>query len=230
MSEAAIPNHVGYIIDGNRRWAKQHGLPAYEGHMAGYNTIEEIAIETFKAGVKFVTIYTFSTENWKRNQNEVKRIMGLVLKLLTTDLHILEENNIRLCVLGSRDNVNERILKAIDDAEVRTADNTAGTLALCFNYGGQLEIVDAVKKIVKSGIKPDKITTELISQNLYAPEIPPLDLVVRTSGEHRISNFMLWRIDYSELLFINKNLPDMTKDDVTTIIKEYAKRSRRIGK
>jgi undecaprenyl diphosphate synthase len=229
MSED-IPQHIGYIVDGNRRWAKGFGLPAYEGHLAGYNTVQDITIATIDAGVKFVSAYVFSTENWKRSQDEVSKLMGLVLKLLVSDLHILQEHNIRLRVLGSRDIVSEKVLKAIDDAEAATKDNTAGTLALCFNYGGQLEIADAVKKIIASGIDADSVTPELIAQNLYGPDIPPCDIIVRTSGEQRLSNFMLWRSAYSELMFLEKNWPDMTKQDVTDILEAYKTRERRIGK
>lgn len=224
-----IPQHVGYIVDGNRRWAKKHGLPTYEGHLAGYNAIQTIAKSTFDAGVQYVSAYSFSTENWKRSQDEVSKLMGLVLKLLTADLHIFDENNIKLKVLGSSNNVSDKILKAINDAEARTANNTRGTLALCFNYGGQLEIADAVKKIVQAGTPAESITPDLIAQNLYYPEVPPIDLIVRTSGEQRISNFMLWRAAYSELLFLDKMWPDMTNEDVTAILEEYSRRGRRFG-
>ena len=224
------PVHIGLILDGNRRWAKKHGLPAYEGHLAGYNAISEIALASYKSGVEYVSAYIFSTENWKRSKNEVNKLMGLVLRLLTSDLPIFDKNNIKLKVLGSRQNVNNRILQAIDNAEARTANNTAGTLALCFNYGGQLEIVDAVKKVIQSGISADAVTVDLISQNLYSPEVPALDLLVRTSGEQRISNFMLWRSAYSEIMFIEKFWPDMTKDDVAEIIEQFSKRVRRFGK
>ena len=223
------PSHVGFIVDGNRRWAKKHGLPTYEGHLAGYNAIQEVAIAALDSGVKYVSAYVFSTENWKRSQSEVGKLMGLVLKLLTSDLPIFDERNIRLKILGSREKVSPKILQAIDAAELRTASNTAGTLVVCFNYGGQLEIADACKKIVQSGISADQVTPELISQNLYSPEIPPLDVVVRTSGEQRLSNFMLWRSAYSELIFVDKLWPDMTKDDVDDILKEYLRRSRRFG-
>ena len=223
------PQHIGFIVDGNRRWAKQHGLPTYEGHMAGYNAIHEVAEAVFDAGVPYMSAYIFSTENWKRSEEEVSRLMGLVLKLLTADLPIFEKRNIRLRVLGSRDRVSPRILKAIDEAEVRTAGNTAGTLAVCFNYGGQLEIAEACKKIVQDGVAADRVTPELIAEHLYAPEVPAIDLIVRTSGEQRLSNFMLWRAAYSELLFFDKPWPDMTKDDVVAILKEYARRQRRFG-
>lgn len=228
MSDST-PRHIGYIIDGNRRWAKGHGLPAYEGHLAGYNAIIEVALATFEAGVHYVSAYTFSTENWKRSEDEVNRLMSLVLKALVSDITILEKNNIKLIVLGSREGLNKKVIKAIETAEERTLGNTGGTLALCFNYGGQLEIVEACKRIVQSGVAVDAITTELIGQNIYAPEVPPLDLVVRTSGEQRLSNFMLWRAAYSEFLFLEKPWPDMTKDDVGAILKEYTRRGRRFG-
>ncbi len=227
---AEVPTHIGYIVDGNRRWARQHGLPTYEGHLAGYNAIQDIARATIDAGVKYVSAYVFSTENWKRSEDEVSKLMGLVLRLLKSDLHIFQENDVRLRILGSRDNVSDKILKAIDEAEEATKDNKRGTLALCFNYGGQLEIADAVKKIVQSGVAADEITPELVERNLYAADIPPCDLIVRTSGEKRLSNFMLWRSAYSELMFLDKNWPDMTKEDVTDILEEYKNRERRIGK
>lgn len=224
-----VPKHVGYIVDGNRRWAKKHGLPTYEGHLAGYNTLKEVAVATLEEGVAYMSAYVFSTENWKRSSDEVKKLMSLVLKLVTSDLPEFQKRNIRLQILGSRENVDVKIMKAIDKAEAETAGNTGGILALCFNYGGQLEITEAVKKIVRAGTAAEDITEELIAQNLYAPEVPPLDVVVRTSGEQRLSNFMLWRSAYSEFIFLEKNWPDMTKDDVASIMKEYAKRQRRFG-
>ena len=229
MSDLTSPAHIGYIVDGNRRWAKKHGLPTYEGHLAGYNAIQEVAQASFEGGVKYVSIYIFSTENWKRSEDEVGKLMGLVLRLLTSDLHLFSDNNIKLVVLGSKENVSDKILKAIENAEQSTAENTGGTLAICFNYGGQLEIVDAVKKIVQSDVASDEINAELIAQNLYAPEVPPIDILVRSSGEQRLSNFMLWRAAYSELMFIDKLWPDMTKGDVTAIIEEYSRRGRRFG-
>jgi len=231
MSETVpqIPKHVGFILDGNRRWAKSHGLPAYEGHLAGYNTLKDIAIETHDQGVEFVSAYVFSTENWKRSADEVKKLMGLVLKLVTSDLPEFHERNIRLRIAGTQEGVAPKILKAIEKAEKETEHNTGGTFVLCFNYGGQLEITDALKKIVASGVAVDDIDENLIAQHLYTPDVPPLDVVVRTSGEQRLSNFMLWRSAYSEFIFLEKNWPEMTKDDVTSIMNEYARRQRRFG-
>jgi undecaprenyl diphosphate synthase len=229
MSDLIIPNHLGYIVDGNRRWARKHGLPTYEGHLAGYNASVDIVTATFEAGVKYVTCYTFSTENWKRDQEETKNIMNLAVKLLTVDLHIFQDKNVKILFLGSRDKLSKSMCKLIDKAQSTTANNTAGTFSLCFNYGGQDEIVDSVKKIINSGVKAEDVTTELIAKNLYWPEVPPLDLVVRTSGEQRLSNFMLWRTAYSEMIFLKKLWPEMKKVDVKYIINEYNKRSRRFG-
>lgn len=229
MQKLEAPNHIGFIVDGNRRWAKKHGLPPYEGHLAGYEKIKDIVIEAVDQGVNYISAYVFSTENWKRSEDEVSKLMSLVLKLLTSDLPILNKHNIKLLVLGSRDNLDKKIINAINEAESKTANNTAGTLAICFNYGGRLEIVDAFKKIIKSGANLEDIDEKMIEQNLYAPEVPSIDIVVRTSGEQRISNFMLWRSAYSEMMFMEKYWPDMEKKDVKLIIKEYNKRSRRFG-
>lgn len=230
MLDLVIPKHIGFIVDGNRRWAKSHGLPAYEGHLAGYSAVQEVALASFKNGIEYVSAYSFSTENWKRSKDEVNKLMGLALRLFKTDLPIFDKNNIKIKVLGSRENVSQRILAAIDNAELKTMNNTGGTFAICFNYGGQLEIVDAVKKVVQSGVSVDDVSVDLISQNLYAPEVPPLDLIVRTSGEQRLSNFMLWRSAYSEIMFIDKLWPDMRKNDVVDIVKQFSKRARRFGK
>lgn len=226
---SAIPNHIGYIVDGNRRWAKQHGLPVYEGHLASHNTIKEVLLETLSRGVKYASVYVFSTENWKRSKDEVGNLMGLLLKVLESDLPLFIRHNVRLRVLGTHEGLSEAIIKAIDRAEARTASLDGGDLLICLNYGGHLEIADAVKKIVQSGVSADDVTPDLISQHIYAPDVPPCDLIVRTSGEQRLSNFMLWRAAYSELMFLDKNWPDMTKDDVSAILKEYANRNRRFG-
>ena len=226
----SLPTHVGYIIDGNRRWAKAHGLPKYEGHLAGYNALKDVLLETLSRGVKYASAYVFSMENWKRSEEEVGHLMGLLLKILEADVPIFIENNVRLRVVGSRSGLSEAILKAIDKAEESTKDLENGELLLCLNYGGHLEIADAVKEIVRSGVSADEVTPELISQHIYAPEVPPCDIIVRTSGEQRLSNFMLWRSAYSELHFIDKNWPDMTTDDVDDILEEYSRRNRRLGK
>lgn len=224
-----IPTHIGFIVDGNRRWAKQHGLPAYEGHLAGYNAVRDILMDTFTRGIQCVSAYTFSTENWKRSQDEVGNIMALMIRMLTADIGIFQENNIKLVVAGTREGLSQKVVDAIENAERATQDNSRGTFALCFNYGGQQEIADACRTILQKGMSAEAITPELISQHLYYPEVPPVDLVVRTSGEQRLSNFMLWRAAYSEFIFLEKFWPDMTKDDITAILEEYARRGRRFG-
>lgn len=224
-----LPTHIGFIVDGNRRWAKEHGLPGYEGHLAGYNALHDVLIETLHRGVKYASAYVFSTENWKRTEEEISHLMKILMRILKNDLGVFEENNIRLRVIGTLYGLSDEIVRAIADAQEKTKDFDGGELLLCFNYGGQLEISDAVKKIIESGAKADDITPEMIAQNIYAPEVPPCDLIVRTSGEQRLSNFMLWRAAYSELMFIDKTWPEMTPEDVTDILEEYAKRQRRFG-
>lgn len=227
--EMGLPQHIGYIMDGNRRWARSHGLPAYEGHLAGYNSLKDVLTATIEAGVKYASVYAFSGENWQRDQDEVGRLMNLFVSAVKNDIDYIQKQQVRVVVLGGRDNLDAKILAAIENIESKTAENTAGVLALCFNYGGQAEIADAVKKIVQSGVSADEVTPELITQYLYAPEVPPCDVIVRTSGEQRLSNFMLWRAAYSELIFLNKNWPDMRKEDVVNILEEYKKRNRRFG-
>lgn len=224
-----LPRHIGFIIDGNRRWARERGLKPYEGHYAGYDTVKEVLIETLHKGVHFASCFIFSTENWSRPQVEIDKIMDLLVKALGDDVHYFNEENVKLRVIGTRERLKPRVVKAIEEAEAATAQNSGGELLLCINYGGHQEIAEACKKIVQSGIKTEDITPELFEQNMYAPDVPPCDLIVRTSGEQRLSGFMLWRVAYSELLFMDKYWPDMTKEDVTFILEEYEKRNRRFG-
>lgn len=224
-----LPVHVGYIIDGNRRWAKQHGLPAYEGHLAGYETIKEVLLETLHRGVQYASAYVFSTENWKRSADEVNKLMSLLLRILKDDIHLFIDNNVRLRVIGTHEGLSDKLVAALQKAEQETAHLTGGELLLCLNYGGQLEIAEACQKIIASGARADLVTPELIAQHLYAPEVPACDIIVRTSGEQRLSNFMLWRAAYSELMFVDKNWPDMRAEDVDQILDEYAARNRRFG-
>ncbi len=226
---AIIPHHLGFIIDGNRRWAKQHGVPNYEGHLAGYNALKDVLYEAFDQGVTYASVYAFSTENWKRAEEEVGYLMKLTLRMVKSDLHEFIDRGIRFRHLGSKEGLPDKVAKALEEAEEKTKDLTSGTVCACFNYGGQREIAAAARKCVEDGLSAEEITEDAIAERLYAPDVPPVDMMVRTSGERRISNFMLWRIAYSELMFIDKFWPSMTKDDVTTIIEEYTKRNRRFG-
>lgn len=229
MRRDDIPQHVGYIVDGNRRWAKARGLTSKEGHYAGKEQIREVLLATLDAGVEYASAYVFSTENWHRGGEEIKYLMDLLVEVLTDDLHIFIEKNVRLRVAGTRIRLSRRVRKAIDYAEAQTKDLTGGTVILCLNYGGQQEIIDAVNRLRASLSNTKKVTAQIFEQFLYTPDVPPCDLIVRTSGEQRLSNFMLWRSAYSELIFVQKTWPEMTKRDVTAILNEYARRTRRFG-
>jgi undecaprenyl diphosphate synthase len=224
------PRHVGFIVDGNRRWAKARGLLPYKGHAKGYDILKEIVFEAVEGGVEFISLYIFSTENWKRSEFEVNKLMSLAMRVFKNDLHEFIEKGIRIRVLGSRDRLSGNLIKAIDESEEKTKYLQQGTACICFNYGGRDEIVEATKKIISSGIQPNSLNEQEFANYLYHPEVPSLDLIVRTSGEQRLSNFMLWRAAYAELMFIEKNWPDMKRSDVYEIIKTYKKRIRRMGR
>lgn len=223
------PQHVGLIIDGNRRWAKQHGLPPWEGHLAGVTALEDALRQLVNAGVKYISFYTWSTENWKRAEDEVTAFMGLIRRLFKNELKRLLQEDCRFVALGERDSMPPDILKMIEKAEDDSKDNRRATLVMCFNYGGQQEIATAVRRIVKAGIPAESITNEVFARYIDHPDVPPCDVIVRTSGEERLSNFMLWRSAYSEFIFVDKYWPDMRSEDITAILEEYKRRDRRQG-
>lgn len=226
---AAIPAHLGVIPDGNRRWAREHGLPTLEGHRRGLDAAKEAAQAAFDRGVRYFTLYAFSTENWTRTQEEVGYLMNLFYGLLKNEFDDFAKRGIRLRVLGRRNELPGKLVKAIEEAEARTARNTAGTVSWCLNYGGQAELADALKSLVAAGVSPDEITPELINEHLYGPDVPPVDLVIRTSGEHRLSGFMLWRVAYAEFYFYQKNWPDFSVADLNEALDDFAQRQRRFG-
>jgi undecaprenyl diphosphate synthase len=228
-SRSSIPQHVGIILDGNRRWASERGLPTLEGHRKGAENFGDIVRKLFNEGVSYVSAFVFSTENWSRTEEEVKYLMKLVVKLVEDELDAFNKAGIRMVILGSRERLSKSVLRSIEKTEATTKNNTEGTLAFCFNYGGHDEITNAVKQIVADGVKPDDITDEVVSSALYHPEVPAVDLIVRTSGEQRTSGFMLYRSAYAELLFIDKYWPDMKEADVDDILQEYKQRQRRFG-
>ncbi len=225
-----VPNHIGFVLDGNRRWAAANDLPIIEGHREGAVTLEKIASAAFKKGVNVVSVFVFSSENWDRGDKEVKPLLGLINGTVRRYMDSLHNEGIRIVIMGRRDGLRHRILKTIHKAEEKTKDNTKGTLALCFNYGGQQEIIDAVKALVGQGLSQDEINEKALSDQLYHPEIPNIDLLIRTSGEQRISNFMLWQAAYSELLFIKKNWPAFNEADLDKALAEFSRRQRRFGK
>lgn len=229
-NELVVPNHLGLIIDGNRRWAKANGVPTAEGHRQGYENLKTIALAASKYGVRYISAYVFSTENWQRDRTEINDIMKLLRWVLKHEVNNFHKQNIRIRVLGSKLKLGAAILTAIHDAEKLTEGNTRGTILLCLDYGGQQEIVDAVKQIVENGTKPEAVTVDMVSNNLYAPDVPPVDLIIRTSGEQRLSNFMTWRSVYSELMFSKKFWPDFTEKDLVSAFKNYSNLHRRFGK
>lgn len=227
---SAVPIHLGLVLDGNRRWAKDHNLPIFEGHRRGYENFKVVGQAALKRGVKYLTAYVFSTENWKRSEEEVNFLMNLFYWVATHEVNELHSNNVRLRFIGRPEGLSKRLLDAINAAERKTKKNSGGTLALCLNYGGHQEIIDAASKIISEGIDPSKITPQIFAKYLYSPDVPSLDLIVRTSGEHRTSGFMMWRSDYAELLFVDKYWPDFTVEDLDGALAEYASRQRRFGK
>lgn len=229
MAELTVPKHLGLILDGNRRWAKTQGLPTLEGHRKGYENLKTISLAAFERGVSFVSAYVFSTENWNRSKEEVDYLMKLLIWVAKNELKELHKKNIRIRFIGSRERLGQDVIKAVDAAEAKTRDNTGGELLLCLNYGGHQEIVDAVNKIITQKVTQPLSVSDFADQ-LYAPDVPPVDLIVRTSGEQRLSNFMLWRAAYSELLFVDKHWPDFAPADLDEALENYANRQRRFGK
>lgn len=229
IQQANIPRHLGLILDGNRRWAKERGLRPFEGHRRGYLRLKKIAFAAFDRGVGYVSAFVFSTENWKRSPEEVAYLMDLIHWVAKHEVNSMHKRNIRLMFVGSERGLDARIIKDIRMAEQKTAGNTGGTLVLCFNYGGQQEMVDAAASLIRSGVKPEDLTPELMAKHLYGPDLPPLDLIIRTSGEQRLSGFMLWSAAYAEIKFIIKYWPAFTVGDLETALSEYAGRQRRFG-
>lgn len=230
MADTDIPSHVGLILDGNRRWARERNLNTLKGHEEGYQKFKDALDFLFEKGVSYVSAYIFSTENWKRTKREVNYLMDLAFKMINNDLDELHKKNIKVVWLGTTEKVSKKLINAIHEAEEKTKNNDGGTLGLCFNYGGRNEIVDAVRDIVSDKIDPEDVSEKLISEHIYGPEIPDIDLMIRSSGEYRLSNFMLWRVAYSELYFIDKYWPAVEPDDLDEVLTDYAERKRRYGK
>lgn len=219
--------HLGIIADGNRRWAKENGLPKIEGHRHGLKTIETLVAAAAKVKIPYLSFYVFSTENWGREKTEVNYIMKMAETKIIKMAEKMAKNNVRLLILGSRGKVNPTLTSLGEKAEKITENCTGTTICFCFNYGGEQEIADAANIALEVD---GEITPETIRKHLYHPEVPDLDMVVRTSGEERISGFMLWRAAYAEFMFIKKYFPEMEAEDINRIIAEYDNRNRRFGK
>jgi undecaprenyl diphosphate synthase len=220
--------HLGIIMDGNRRWAKAQGLPSFEGHRAGYKKVEEVLHWCRDVGVEILTLFAFSTENWRRTKREVDFLMNLFYLVFDQDIKKLHANKVRVRLIGRREGLSAKLQAVVKEAEELTKDDTGGTLNLAINYGGRAEIVDAFKKILTN--PPAEITEETISQNLYVAGQPDPDLIIRTSGERRLSGFLTWQSAYSELLFINHHWPEFSKQDFDEALADFDDRQRRFGK
>lgn len=225
-SDSQVPAHLGIILDGNRRWAKARGLATAEGHREGFKTLQKIADLALERGIKYLTVYAFSTENWTRSKEEVMFLMKFAKQMLKNEIKDMHKKNVRFVWLGTEDRLDDGMIKLLKDGEDLTKNNTAGTFSFCFNYGGQLEIAEAASAANKAG---EPITTESITKHLYGADVPPVDLVIRTSGEHRTSNFMLWRAAYSELYFTDTLWPDFDETNLDEALADFAIRGRRFG-
>ncbi|HLU42289.1 MAG TPA: polyprenyl diphosphate synthase [Microthrixaceae bacterium] len=225
-----IPTHVAVVMDGNGRWAKRRGLPRTDGHAAGEEALVDTIWGALDAGIRWLTVYAFSTENWKRPVDEVRFLMRFNEGLLLRRRDELHAKNVKVQFLGRRDwRVPKRVLRHMDDTVELTRNNTAMTVSMAFNYGGRAEIVDAVRSIVRAGIPADKITEKTIRAHLYDPTMPDPELMIRTSGEYRTSNFLMWELAYSELVFTDVLWPDFRRGDLYKAIDEYQRRERRFG-
>lgn len=222
-------NHLAIIMDGNRRWAKSRGLPVKMGHRAGAKALEKAMSNCGELGIKILTVYAFSTENWKRDKEEVDTLMSLLKEYLDKMRETLKGKDVKVKVLGDISAFSPELQKSINNLEEFTKNNKSLQVNICLNYGGRDEIVNAVKKIVDSGVESSEINEELISNNLYTKGLPDPDLMIRTSGEIRISNYLLWQLAYTEFLFIDKNWPDFDKSDLEYAINVYESRTRKFG-
>ena len=222
--------HLAIILDGNRRWAKANGLPTLEGHRRGYDNVKKIGLAALDRGVGFLTVFVFSTENWNRTKEEVTYLMDLLLWALTEELSFYMKENVRLKIVGGRAGLSPKIIEAIERAEKQTAANTRGQINLCLNYGGRAEIVEAAKRLVADGLKPEEVDEAAFAARLWTVGLPDPDLIIRTSGEHRLSGFLTWSGTYSELYFTEKMWPDFDERALDEALAEFEKRERRFGK
>ena len=233
MGHPNLPRHVAIILDGNGRWAKSKNLPRSQGHVEGVKRVEEIVEAARGMGIQALTLYTFSTENWTRPQNEVSMLMKILCAVLDEKIKKLMKDNIRFRSIGRRDGVPQEVLERIDRAIELTKNNTGLIVNIAFNYGSRLEIIDAVKNIaaaVKHGdLKISEIDEHTISNALYTKGLPDPDLLIRTSGEKRISNFLLWQLSYAELYFTEKYWPQFDREEFEKAIRDYQSRERRYG-
>lgn len=233
MEQENLPKSIAIIMDGNRRWARNKGLPVSLGHKEGAKTLEKIVRYANKIGIKYITVYAFSTENWKRTEEEVSTLMKLFQSYLDDYSKRADSENIKVKIIGSRNGLSEKMKNSIEKCMERTKNNTGITFNIALNYGGRDEILYAMKniaqKVKNNEIEIDDITEQMISDNLYTKNQPDPDLLIRTSGELRLSNFLPWQSAYTEFLFIEKNWPDFNEKDLDDAIEVYKSRNRKFG-
>ena len=234
IEEDRLPKHIAIIMDGNGRWAKKRGLARTFGHENGAKAVRQVVEGCAELGVKNLTLYAFSTENWKRPKFEIQTLMRLLISSLKKEIKTLHDNNIKLCTIGNLDTLPSKVHKELLDVMEKTKQNTRMTLTIALSYGSREELVSVFKelafKVKNNIISIENIDDSIINEHLYTRNLPDVDLLIRTSGEQRISNFLLWQIAYAELYFTNTLWPDFTKEDLNHAIIEYQKRERRFGK
>ncbi len=221
--------HIAIIMDGNRRWAKEHCLPSAMGHKKGVDALKNVVKAAHKFGVKYLTLYAFSTENWNRKQEEVDFLMGLLASTIKNELKELHENDVKLRFIGDIKGLNAELQNILADAENTTKNNNGVNLQIAINYGARNELTYAVKRIIENGIPANEVTEELIQDYLYTKNIPDPDLLIRTGGEMRISNYLLWQIAYAELYITPRYWPEFNEEALFDSVEEFAKRQRRYG-
>ena len=222
--------HIAIIMDGNRRWAKAKFLPSAIGHQKGVESLKKTMRLFDEFGIKYLTVYAFSTENWNRKKEEVDFLMNLLAKTLLNELDEMHRENVKIRFLGNIEKLSDNLIEIVKNAEEKTKNNTGVNLNIAFNYGARDEIVNAVKKIINDKIQPEEITEKLISNYLYTKNMPDPDLLIRTGGDKRISNYLLWQLAYSELYVTDTLWPDFGKESLEEAITEFGKRNRRFGK
>ncbi|MGI9606468.1 MAG: polyprenyl diphosphate synthase [Acidimicrobiales bacterium] len=226
----AVPHHIACVMDGNGRWAQQRDLPRIEGHKMGEHALFEAVEGALDLGVEWLTVYAFSTENWKRPPDEVKFLINFNEDILLRRMHELNDRGVQIRFVGRNDwRVPKRLLRRMDEARELTKNNRTLVFTIAFNYGGRAEIVDAVRSLMDQGISPDKVTEKMLAKHLYDPQMPEVDLMIRTSGEFRTSNFLLWQLAYSEMWFTDTLWPDFTRQTMADAVYDFQHRTRRYG-
>ena len=229
LNQDNLPEHIAIIMDGNGRWAKTKNRPRLFGHNAGMKTLKKIVRASSDAGIKILTVYAFSTENWKRSKEEVDGLMNIAIEYFKKEIGELHQNHVKVNVIGNLAGLNTKVRAAAENAMAITAQNTGLTLNIALNYGGRDDIVFAVKELIRAGVSADEVTEQSINDHLYTKGQPDPDLLIRTGGESRYSNFMLWQVAYTELAFTDIYWPDFDVEKYYEIIEKYQKRDRRYG-